>query len=522
MADNEKWHFTPFQDLWEVVSGFFIAQFNNVWQGAVDNMLRFTSMIIEWLESYWSKIGDKFIAWYLDDFQKKGWIDEDTKQDLKRLSNYSFPFNILFGVWTALTLNVTYLKTLLPAMAADVGRHLRKKYRPENAQPREMIPASFIAPELTPVLRKVLEEAGFPDDQIDLLFVSMYKMYDENMIRELYLRGVLDEDKMFERMRENGYTDTRIKEMVQAWPIIPGPNDLFHLVAKEAFEPDIIKHYGYDEEFPADQIKWLRMQGISDEWARKYWYAHWDTPSIQQGFEMLHRGVIDYKELNDLFRTIEIPPFWRDKLTKIAFVPFTRVDTRRMHKLGTLSTEELIKTYMDVGYDYDRAVKMTDFTVKYNNSSGKSLTKGQIVNGFDEYILTYDEAKGMLVELKYDSNEADFLLTFAEYERTKKYQAEVVKTIKKRNLLGLLTPGQSKDELNKLNLPAEKVEVLLDQWKLARYDAMKVPSKTDLDAFLTSKIIDENTYRQEMYKLGYADKYIDWYIKAKGKDRPRG
>lgn len=519
MADDKKFKLHPFLQLWDVVSGFFTAQANTVWKGFINNLVEFTRILIEWLEKYWVLSGENFVEWTLDDFEKSGWIDAETKDDLKRFTKYPFPFNVIFGIFTSMTLHLSYIKTLLPAITADIGRHLRKKYRPENAQPREMIPASFIAPELQPVLRKVLEEAGFPDDQIDLLFVSMYKMYDENMIRELYLRGVLDEAKMFERMRENGYTDTRIKEMVQAWSIIPGPSDLFHLVAKEAFEPDMIEHYGYDEEFPVEQSKWLRMQGISDYWAKKYWYAHWETPSIQQGFEMLHRGVIDYKELNDLFRTIEIPPFWREKLTEIAFMPYTRVDTRRMHKTGTLTTDELMKAYMDVGYNEERALKMTEFTIQYNNSSGKSLTKSQIINGFDEYILTYEEAKGMLIMLKYGEDEADFLLTFADYERTKAYQKEVIKTIKKRNLLGLLTHGQSEDELNKLNLPAEKVEVLLDQWKLARYDAMKVPSKTDLDAFLSNKIIDENTYRQEMYKLGYADKYINWYIEAKGKER---
>ncbi|GAG82311.1 unnamed protein product [marine sediment metagenome] len=89
----------------------------------------------------------------------------------------------------------------------------------------------------------------------------------------------------------------------------------------------MIEHYGYADEFPEDQVKWLKMQGLSKEWALKFWYAHWDTPSIQHGFEMFHRQhpddptkkIIDRKELDDLFRTIEIPPFWREKLTQVCF-----------------------------------------------------------------------------------------------------------------------------------------------------------------------------------------------------------
>ncbi|GAH81991.1 unnamed protein product, partial [marine sediment metagenome] len=135
----------------------------------------------------------------------------------------------------------------------------------------------------------------------------------------------------------------------------------------------------------------LKMQGISEYWAQKYWYAHWDTPSITQGFEMLHRGFIDRKELDDLFRTVEIPPFWRDKLTAIAFNPFTRVDVRRMHKAGVLTDDELVTAYMDVGYNADKAAKMTEFTILYNGEGNTSLTRSQILNGFTEYIITRED-----------------------------------------------------------------------------------------------------------------------------------
>ncbi|GAH80833.1 unnamed protein product, partial [marine sediment metagenome] len=212
-------------------------------------------------------------------------------------------------------------------------------------------------------IRQIMKNVGLDESQIDLLFITLYKPYDESMCRDLYLRGILNKPSLFHRLRQLGYTDTRIEEMIQTYPAIPGPGDLFRLVAKEAFEPDIVKYYGYDEEFPAEQVKWLKAQGITEDWARKYWYAHWEPPSIQAGYEMLHRGVIDARELFDLYRTVEIPPFWRDKLTKIAYNPFTRVDVRRMHKAGVLSEAELLRAYMDVGYDAEKAGKMTEFTI---------------------------------------------------------------------------------------------------------------------------------------------------------------
>ncbi|GAH79863.1 unnamed protein product, partial [marine sediment metagenome] len=75
---------------------------------------------------------------------------------------------------------------------------------------------------------------------------------------------------------------------------------------------------------------WAGKKGLSKEWSERYWAAHWNLPSPQQGFEMLHRGVINVSELNMLLRALDVMPFWRDKLTAIAFRRLTRVDIRRM------------------------------------------------------------------------------------------------------------------------------------------------------------------------------------------------
>ncbi|GAJ15978.1 unnamed protein product, partial [marine sediment metagenome] len=224
-----------------------------------------------------------------DLFRHYGWLDEESIKSLKELKSFPFPFNIFAPFVVLMSVWLSYAKTFMYNVSSDIRRKLNTEYNPEDAAPSSLIPAAFIAPEKTTEIRQIIRNQGFSEEQIDLMFLSMYRMYDENVVRNLYLRGVLSEEGLYERMRELGYTDTRIKEMVQGWPVIPNVADLFHLVAKEAFEPDMIEHYGYADEFPEDQVKWLKMQGLSREWALKFWYAHWDTPSIQHGFEMLHR-----------------------------------------------------------------------------------------------------------------------------------------------------------------------------------------------------------------------------------------
>ncbi|GAH96683.1 unnamed protein product, partial [marine sediment metagenome] len=107
---------------------------------------------------------------------------------------------------------------------------------------------------------------------------------------------------------------------------------------------------------------------------------------------------------------------------------------------------------------------------------------------------------------------AEFLITFEEYDRAKKLQAEQIKSLQKRYLLGLLTPDETVDRLNQMDLPSQKKTNLLEAWELKKYDQQKIPTKAELARLMKNKIITEDIYRQEMHKRNYSDRYIDWYL----------
>jgi len=146
---------------------------------------------------------------------------------------------------------------------------------------------------------------------------------------------------------------------------IPPVADIITMAVREAFTPAIAARFGQYEDLPTEFVEWVQKKGLSKEWAERYWAAHWSLPSPQQGFEMLHRGVIGVDDLNMLMRALDIMPFWRDKLTQIAFRPLSRVDVRRMFALGVLDVGGVRKAYTDLGYNDYNANLMTNFTIKY-------------------------------------------------------------------------------------------------------------------------------------------------------------
>ena len=448
---------------------------------------------------------------WADELVTEGLIDQATAETIKPLSQYDFPWGAILSFLTIFQVKMSEVKSTMEIYSLNRQYDLMGQTTPHPAPVDNLIRSMIIDPARATENRVELKKHGFSELQIDNIILSYYRTVDEGTLRTQYLRGIIDETKLYERMRELGYTDQRTGEIVLTWKMLPGPQDLFMMVAKEAFEPDIYTTLGLDEEFPSDQITWLNQQGISEEWARKYWIAHWDQPSIGQGFEMLHRGVIDNATLDMLFRAIEIPSFWRDKLTQIAYNPFTRVDVRRMHDLGVLTDEELIRSYMDQGYDSEKALKMAQFTIRFNTEGDAQLTRSTILESFREDLISYSQAKALLVEQDYTEDLADYYLELESYKRDKKIRDQQIDNLREQFLLNQLTEATARDQLNRMGLRGEKVTILMDSWLLDQYKYSVIPSKSDLDGFLVKGIINEGQYRTYMARHGFSQTAISWY-----------
>ena len=439
-------------------------------------------------------------------------VDQDTAEQLKTITRIDFPWGGILSMLTMLQIRMGEVKTAMAIVSLDRQYDVMAQTTPHPAPVDALIRAMIIDPGRATENRAQLKKHGFDDLQIDNLILAHYRTVDEGTLRTQFLRGIITESRLYERMRELGYTDQRTGEIVQTWVLLPGPSDLFMMVAKEAFEPDIYTTLGLDQEFPSEQVSYLKQQGISQAWAEKYWIAHWDQPSILQGFEMLHRGVIDNATLDMLFRAIEMPSFWREKLTKIAYSPFTRVDVRRMHNMGVLTDEELIRSYMDIGYDVEKATKMTDFTIRYNYETDMHLTRGAILESYREGMITHFDAKELLTAQDYSDELSEFYLELEDFAGDKKLLNQKIDNIRDQFLLRQITGSIARDQLNRLDLRGEKIDLLMETWTLDEYKYASIPSKSDLDRFLNKGIIDVGTYRTYMVRHGFSNLLIDWFL----------
>jgi len=296
---------------------------------------------------------------------------------------------------------------------------------------------------------------------------------------------------------------------------IPPIADIITMAVREAFNPEIARRFGQYEDFPKEFGRFAQQQGLSEEWAERYWAAHWGLPSPQQGFEMLHRGVIDEGDLELLMKAQDIMPFWRDKMVAIAYRPLTRVDVRRMYAEGILDERGVYQAYLNAGYNDDNAENMTEFTIAYVLTQQSKFTTGDVVKAYTDRMIDQSEAKSLLNMLGVRREDADYIIGTADYKR--EWALIDAKTAAIKNLYkrGEYQENQARSELLRLNLPAEQVDTLMEQWW---YERKEVGVKTWTSAqtfnFMKQGLISAERGEQELQAMGYDDEHINIYLRS--------
>lgn len=366
-----------------------------------------------------------------------------------------------------------------------------------------------------------LARRGWSDEKIEVFKQLVWQRLDPQIVQAIWLRDKIQYEHLWKDLHDVGWDDERIDIYKTLAQLIPGAADLIRMAVREVFTPEIVAKYGQMEDFPPDFAKWGAKVGLTEEWAKNYWAAHWDLPSATQGFEMLHRGVISYEDLKTLLRALDVMPYWRDKLIEIAYSPYTRVDVRRMYKVAVLDEAGVKKAYMDLGYDDERAEALTEFTIKTyarpedavedEEEKIRELTRGDICDGYRRGMLTAAEATDLLTKLAYTPASITFYLDREDLKKNQALKDAYATNYRQLFVIGLMDADAVKSDMSALGFLAGEVDEYLTLWHVERLRRQAKPSRTDLSRFLKKDIITEATWRLAMADLGYGDKYIDWY-----------
>jgi len=347
----------------------------------------------------------------------------------------------------------------------------------------------------------------------DILSAARAKLAPELVLR-LFRMGYItkeDYDKLMGILGYDSSTATLFELSMREYASL---SDLVRFAIREVYTPEIRSKYGLDEDFPAQFEKEAMKIGVPPELARNYWAAHWELPSFEQGLRMLWYGLITRDELKTLLRALDVMPYWRDKLIDISYLPYTRVDIRRMYEMGLVDEAQVKKNYMMLGYDEEHAENLTKFTVLQALESQKDLSLSMIKKAYFNGVIARDQALEHIKKLGYDDANAELILTLAEIEEKDKELEDKAEAIIAQFKAGVIDEVTALTQLDALGVTAKYRDKLIAKAKTEKAKGKTLPSKSDLEKWFMAEIIDEAKLREYLLKLGFTPQDIDFYVKA--------
>jgi hypothetical protein len=383
-------------------------------------------------------------------------------------------------------------------------------------------------------LQKFFEYYGYDKlwltgfDKINRQYLSPHE-YVQLYQREKISKGFLD--KMMKEIKCNDQL-SQYQSIMEYFPTVP---DLVRFAVREAYTPEVIQKFGNLEELPQKFLVESKKAGLPEEQAKNYWASHWELPSMQMGFEMLHRtsdmkldndadsitcpsgkvvyNVIGTKTMDTLIKTLDITPYWRNKLKAISYNPLTRVDVRRMYSMSVIDEDKVFTSYLDEGYNSENALLLTNFVVKEYSQEMNGITRATLERAFKDDLLTTEEFKEQLVKLRMTEDTAEFYVSIAEYDKHMTGLKSLIDMLSIQFSEGILTLDEVRAKITLENVPTSFVESAIVKIQKQRITTRKLPSLADCQRWLKANLIDIENFKTRLHTLGYSRDDTDIYAK---------
>jgi len=494
---------------WELVFDVWFKKYPDYFEGLI-------TPLNDWIsDKIISPIND-WAGKSADDIVNLSGIDQNIKDIINKYKTGTG----LIDLWTLTPIYVLSMITLITSHLGIAREKIHQTANKDNPINIPDAPSIIVAllkdPKLSKVGKDFLSKLGLDDDAQQVIKTALMPLLSSDIIGQLMLRGFITETKADEYLKEGGMTTGKIDNIKKLWHWIPGVQDILHMAVREAFSPEIVSKYRTHENLPDKFVEILKQTGGTEEWAKAYWAAHWELPSVEMGYQMLHRDVINEDDLDTLLRTKDIMPYWRDKLKEISYHLLTRVDVRRMHKIGVLDNDELTRTYQDIGYNEDNAGKMAEFTILYNATEEIDITKAELLTAYKSNLIDERELRGMLEDLGLSDDRIEFIIAIEDLKKAQKERDLTLSQLKNMFKQGMISEITARGRLGEMEYDAEEIDLLIRYWNYEKPDkgTKRTLSLSQAQTFYKQGIINAREFYDELKAMKYNDERAGWIVES--------
>jgi hypothetical protein len=481
-------------------------------------------------KQYWvpgkGEFVDRLITKFTAGLEENSDLNPRLVQVLRDTRKWPTPFD-LYAFWAVAVSIVwsnlwTWIKGIQNLKAQEVNAELRPNLLDQTSLLRYLIKN----PQEADTVLDIMRRWGIPEEQIRMFVAGSESEPSLTELLVLVNRGKYTEREAENSLKRQGFDGETAETLMELRQFYPGPSDLVSLAGREAFEPESIAKFNLDQDFDLLDMDVFKKAGVSEEIARWYWVAHWNNPSLNQVFEMIHRQVEiepgktwSTDDLDTYYKLADINPFFGDMLRQIAYRVPTRVDTRRMFEMDVIDRAQVKKNYLGMGYDNTDADFLTEFAERIKDRFGRELSRSQVEKLYTLGQISAADFDHYLQLLDYSESEASQIRFLKDVDLEEERLKAFIDRVEYQYKRGLISREHASDELSLGDFVSVRVSQLLQDWDNEIITQQNLPGTQDLLKWLAAGL-DVVLFRDYMKLKKYTDSTIDLYVDFQGSRLP--
>ena len=379
---------------------------------------------------------------------------------------------------------------------------------------------------------------GISPDYAHVWSKSQLRWPSFTQLLELLWRGVITEETFRYWMRWQGFNNETIDAMIKLGERIPPASDLITMCVREAFTPEVYARVA--PETPPEFIEWMKKQGFSEEWSRRYWVAHYRRMGVEQAWRAFYRGRFDKEQLETFLKYADIHPDDRAVLTdeKVMYDLPTIRELGYGYDVGVYSKEDIKWYRQAAGLSPDDAEKAAEAMVAYRSEAEREALRREYMYAYARGAITIEEFEKKLEELKTSNDKIPLWLA-----RAKLYRDRMTRQPAQNEPLSITrstaqwlyehdvwTEEQFRQALKDLGYTDEAITAYLEQSKRRKEERRPEPkrlSEAKLEDLAFYGIITEAEWKAGLLALGYTESDANKLIQlareewAKKEEKPK-
>jgi len=229
-----------------------------------------------------------------------------------------------------------------------------------------------------------------------------------------------------------------------------------------------------------------------------------NPPGPETLAELFHRKIIDRGRLVLGLRQSNLKNEWiEDFIRSTERIP-PQDTVRRMFNGGAIDRPAALTMLEGLGYPAKTAGAMLDLETADRTKGARDFTAAQVLNFYRDRSLKRADAKGLLVDLGYDADEAELLLDNADLDRLQRARAAAVSKVHSAYVAHRLDYGDASNALDGIGVAPDEREDLIELWEIEREANVRVPTPAQIIAAVKKGMIDFNAGGKRLVEQGYS------------------